>query len=54
MTIDEAIEINSDDFQKFLFAWLQAAIIIGITWGIGGILDDESRKQFDHFHKKVN
>lgn len=54
MTIDEAIEANPDDYQKFLLSWLQAAIILGITWGLGGLLDEDSRKEFDHFHKKVH
>lgn len=54
MVIDEAIDANADDYQKFLVSWLQAAIILGIAWGIGGILNEESRKQFDQFHKKVS
>lgn len=54
MVIDEAIDTNADDYQKFLVSWLQAAIVFGIAWGLGGILNDESRKQFDHFHKKVD
>lgn len=54
MVIDEAIDTNSDDYQKFLVSWLQAAIVFGIAWGIGGILNEESRKQFDNFHKTVN
>lgn len=53
MVIEEAIDANADDYQKFLVSWLQAAIVFGIAWGIGGILSDESRKQFDQFHKKV-
>lgn len=53
MMIDEAIEINAEDYQKFLVTWIQAAMVFGITWGIGGILCDESRKQFEQFHKKV-
>lgn len=54
MVIDDAIEINADDYQKFLVTWIQAAIMFGIAWGIGGILTDESRKRFDQFHKKVS
>lgn len=53
MVIDEAIEINADDYQKFLVSWIQAATMFGIAWGIGGILNDESRKSFDQFHRKV-
>lgn len=54
MVIDDAIEINADDYQKFLVTWIQAAVIFAIAWGIGGILNDESRRAFDLFHKKVS
>lgn len=53
MVIDEAIDVNPDDYQKFLISWIQAATMFGIAWGIGGILNEESRKEFDHFHRKV-
>lgn len=53
MVIDDAIEINQDDYQKFLITWIQAAVVFALTWGIGGLLNDESRKKFDQFHKKV-
>lgn len=53
MIIDDAVTSNADDFHKFLFSWIQAAVIYGITWGLGGVLNDESRKKFDHFHRKV-
>lgn len=53
MTMDDAIECSPDDYQKFLLSWVQAATIISIMWGIGGILDDVSRQKFDQFHRKV-
>lgn len=53
MVMDEAIEANSDDYQKFLMSWIQAAAIFGVVWGIGGILDEKSRDIFDRFHRKV-
>lgn len=53
MTIDDAVSSNTDDFHKFLISWTQAAVIYGITWGLGGLLNDESRKQFDYFHRQV-
>lgn len=34
MVIDEAIDTNADDYQKFLVSWLQAAIVFGIAWGL--------------------
>lgn len=53
MTMDEAVEANSEDYQKFLISWIQAAMIYSTAWGVGGLLDNESRDKFDHFHKKV-
>lgn len=53
MTMDEAVEANSEDYQKFLISWIQAAMIYSTAWGVGGLLDSESRDKFDHFHKKV-
>lgn len=53
MLIDDVIEANTDDYQKFLISWIQAAMIYGIAWGIGGVLNEESRKAFDQFHRKV-
>lgn len=53
MMIDDAIEMNMDDYQKVLVSWLQAATVFGVAWGIGGTLSDDSRKLFDQFHKKV-
>lgn len=53
MTMDEAVEANADDYQKFLISWIQAAMIYSTAWGVGGLLDTDSREKFDHFHKKV-
>lgn len=54
MVVDEAVEVNAEDYQKFLISWMQAATMFGIAWGIGGISNEESRKKFDQFHKKVS
>lgn len=53
MVMDDAVELNLDDYQKFLISWIQAAAVYSIVWGIGGLLDKTSREQFDHFHRKV-
>lgn len=53
MIIDDVIKTSADDHQKFLASWLQAATMYAIAWGIGGLLNDESRKSFDQFHRKV-
>lgn len=54
MVMDEAIESNADDYQKFLMSWIQAAAIYSVVWGIGGILDEHSIDAFDRFHRKVS
>lgn len=54
MVMDEAVEGNAEDYQKFLVSWIQAAMIYSTAWGLGGLLDSESREKFDQFHRKVN
>lgn len=54
MVLDNAVEANAEEYHKFLNSWIQAAAIYGITWGLGGLLNDDSRRQFDLFHRKVN
>lgn len=53
MLMDDAIEENSDDYAKFLFNWYQAAIIMSVVWGLGGLLDINSRESFDAFYREV-
>lgn len=53
MVIDDALDANTDEYNKFLHSWIQAATIYGITWGLGGLLNDDSRRHFDQFHRKV-
>lgn len=47
MLMDDAIEENAEDYAKFLFNWYQAAIIMSVVWGLGGLLDINSREAFD-------
>lgn len=54
MLMDDAIEENSDDYLKFLFNWYQAAIIMSVVWGLGGLLDINSRESFDAFYRQVS
>lgn len=51
--MDDAIEENSEDYAKFLFNWYQAAIIMSVVWGLGGLLDINSREAFDAFYREV-
>lgn len=53
MVMDDAVEANADDYQKFLVSWIQAAIVYSTAWGLSGQLDTESREKFDQFHKKA-
>lgn len=53
MIMNDAVDTNADDYQKFLVSWIQAATVYSIVWGIGGLLDKISRDEFDRFHRKV-
>jgi len=35
--------------QKYMRAWITAAILFAVPWSIGGILDADSRAKFDAF-----
>lgn len=54
MQIDEACSDNADDYPKHLLTWFQAAILFAMIWGIGGILDTESRAKFDEYFRGVS
>lgn len=51
--INDAIEDHPDDSGKYMSTWLQAAMIYSTIWGIGGLLDNESREKFDVFFREV-
>lgn len=53
MIMDDALEENSEDYVKFLFNWYQAAMIMSVVWGLGGLLDINSREAFDVFYREV-
>lgn len=53
MQIDDGVA-NNEDYGKHLMLWFQAALLFAVVWGIGGILDTESRKKFDVFYKEVS
>jgi dynein heavy chain len=54
MLLNEAVEDNPDDFAKYLTSWFQSAISYAVIWGIGGILDADSRLKFDEFYREVS
>lgn len=53
MLISDAVDSNPEDYSKFLNYWFQAALIYSIVWGIGGLLNFESRDKFDAYHREV-
>lgn len=53
MQILAAIIENAEDREKHLISWIQASLIFSIVWGVGGILDADSRLKFDAFIKLV-
>lgn len=53
MTMNDAVEENPEEFSRYLMTWFQAAMIYSVVWGIGGLLNYESREKFDVFHRKV-
>lgn len=53
MLMDEAIEENPDDYDKYIQNYIQASMLYAITWGLGGVLNTSSREKFDGFLRKV-
>lgn len=46
--MDEAIEgAPQEEYQKYLVNWFQVSMTHAVSWGVGGILDIESRDKFD-------
>lgn len=53
MFMADACEENPEDYQKFVASWYQNALLLAIVWGIGGILENDSRIKFDEFYREV-
>lgn len=53
MYLNDAIEENPDDYLKNLTTWFQAALILSITWGAAGVLDEKSRTRFDQYFREL-
>ncbi|KAK9884326.1 hypothetical protein WA026_005276 [Henosepilachna vigintioctopunctata] len=52
--MDDAInEMKQEDEWKYLRLWTEAAFVQAVLWGIGGILDTNSRSKFDVFLKEI-
>lgn len=54
MLVDDAVAESPEDYEKFLVSWFQAAIVYSVVWGIGGLLNAESRDKFNEVYKKVS
>lgn len=54
MLLNDACEENPEEHAKFVTSWFQAAISYAISWGLGGILNTESRDKFDEFYREVS
>lgn len=54
MLMDDAIEKNADTFDKYLDSWIAPSMVYSIVWGIGGILNSESRGKFDEYFRGVS
>lgn len=53
MLMLEAIEESPDEWEKSLNVWMHTSLLLSTIWGLGGLLDDDSRKTFDAFVKQV-
>lgn len=52
--LTDALDDNPEDFQKYLFSWYQYGLIYSVVWGMGGLLDSDSRTKFDEFYREVS
>lgn len=53
MLLDEAVAGSPEDYEKFLISWFQAAIVYSVVWGVGGLLNADSREKFNEVYRKV-
>lgn len=53
MQLVDAYSQSSEDAEKYMITWIQAATVFAQIWGVGGILDTQSRDKFDKFVKTV-
>lgn len=53
MLMDDAVEESPEDYDKFLTSWFQAALVYSVVWGIGGLLNADSRVKFNEVYKQV-
>lgn len=50
MHMNEALQETPDKYEQNVIFWLQAIMIMSVTWGIGGTLDETSAIIFETYH----
>ncbi|KAG5885992.1 hypothetical protein JTB14_025387 [Gonioctena quinquepunctata] len=55
MYMDDAVagSTKKEEEAKFVDIWIQASFIQAGVWGLGSILDTDSREKFDEFYKRL-
>lgn len=53
MLMSDAVAANSDNFDKYIDDWIGPSMVYSLIWGIGGILDGDSRIKCDQFVRNV-
>lgn len=53
MLITDAVKADPVTFEKYIHNWIGPTLIYSLVWGIGGILDSESKRKYDQFVKEV-
>ncbi|CAH1959988.1 unnamed protein product [Acanthoscelides obtectus] len=55
MLLDDATggSVKKEEESKYLDVWIQATFIQAGVWGLGAILDTESRAKFDEYYKQL-
>lgn len=48
--INDAVADDTQDYELYIEAWIQAAMLLAMTWGAGGTLDRDSQNIFDEFY----
>ena len=45
--------VKKEEELKHTVTWIEAAFMYAIVWGLGGVLDEESREKFDEYLKRL-
>lgn len=53
MLMDDAFKGIKEEDAKSALVWIQASFVYAGVWGLGGIMDADSREKFDDFYRKL-